>query len=181
MTHLSEREKAIMKYESRINNDPEQPTIIPNFLVHNTDITTQELGDYLLDNFQWKIVKGRGELNFGKAYSYGKHKPNLITEPLQILLNVVNQVTHLNFNQIYCNYYPNGSVGLGEHMDDEPEHKHNTIACLSLGATRIFRLERKVILLDDDDLILFNRFQRHSIPMYATKEARLSITFREFF
>lgn len=159
-----------------------EASLFNNFLSNNSDITTQELGDYLLNNFKWKLTNaGRAELNLGKPYSYGKHKAQSITKPLHILLNLVNEFTNNNFNQIYCNYYENGSIGLGRHTDDEPEHASDTIACLSLGATREFVLRPIVTELQDDDLILFNRFVPHEITKNnKVTGGRISLTFREF-
>ena len=200
ITNLTGRDKAIAKYLLQgkdllcycsplpchgdylmtIANDPKQPTIIPNFIANHTDVTTQVIGDFLLNNYQWNYKQNRGELNFGKSYSYGNHKANKIPDQLQQLIDLVNEVTGFNFNQLYCNYYVDGSVGLGEHSDNEPEHKHHTIACLSLGETRTFILNRERILLKDDDLILFDGLQRHSIPKDNSTTGRISLTFREF-
>lgn len=104
-----------------------------------------------------------------------------IPEFLQPLLNSLVEVSEIPFNTIHCNYYKDGSVGLGRHQDNEPEHTHDDIVSISLGETRHFIVNNQTISLADGDLVHFNRYEYHSVPKQpkVTGE-RISLTFRVF-
>lgn len=67
------------------------------------------------------------------------------------------------------NWYPDGKSSIGAHSHD------NWSAILSFGASRIFMLDDKPILLCDGDLLIFGT-QRHSLPkMPDVSDGRVSV------
>lgn len=145
---------------------------------------TADFANTLVDSIRWKTNSvGRQEATLGRDYTFSKvtHKAQPIPEILLPLLNFFNKELDKNFNVIHCNIYLNGNVGLGGHTDNEPEHKSDDIISLSFGASRVFTLGTERLVLNDGDLVIFNRHIKHSIPKQPSiTEPRLSLTFREF-
>ena len=127
---------------------------------------------------------GRSDCTLGdKSYTFSGITRNAhpIPKILDPILKRLIDKTNINFNIIHCNYYKDGSVGLGRHTDNESEHKSDYIISISLGASRTFTVNDGTgILLEDGDLVLFNRHMWHGIQKDDTKLPRLSLTFREF-
>ena len=108
------------------------------------------------------------------------------------LLQQVNARCATRFNGCLLNYYRDGHDRMGWHADDEPEiDPSQSIASLSLGATRSFQLRRRdgsashsLELADGDLLVMTPPCQRdwlHALPVRKRVAcARLNLTFRVF-
>jgi alkylated DNA repair dioxygenase AlkB len=92
------------------------------------------------------------------------------------------------YNFCLLNRYRSGADSVGWHADDEPG-MGDTIASLSLGATRIFRIrhnqtrETRSFPLADGTLLIMGgsmqRFWKHSVPKTARPVGeRVNLTFR---
>jgi alkylated DNA repair dioxygenase AlkB len=87
------------------------------------------------------------------------------------------------------NVYSDGEDSIGAHSDDESELWMSKVACLSLGASRIFRMKNKLSGAKVDTvtkhgqlLVMEGNFQRefsHEIPVQKKITGkRISLTFR---
>ncbi|ASD66158.1 alpha-ketoglutarate-dependent dioxygenase AlkB family protein [Pseudoalteromonas piscicida] len=97
---------------------------------------------------------------------------------------------NIPFNAVLANFYRNGQDSMGWHSDDEPELGLTpTIASLSLGATRKFKIRQKVshsvtdILLETGSLLIMQgdsqRDYQHALPKQAkVTQGRINLTFR---
>lgn len=109
------------------------------------------------------------------------------------LLSVKQKIedqTGESFNSVLINYYRDGDDSNGWHSDDEPElGQQPTIASLSLGAARDFKLRHKynkslkssICLAHGSLLMMRGRTQshwQHHVPKRAKAEARINLTFR---
>eukprot|EP00931_Biecheleriopsis_adriatica_P069035 TRINITY_DN42924_c0_g1_i1.p1 TRINITY_DN42924_c0_g1~~TRINITY_DN42924_c0_g1_i1.p1 ORF type:complete len:537 (-),score=121.07 TRINITY_DN42924_c0_g1_i1:5-1615(-) len=96
-----------------------------------------------------------------------------------------------SFNYCLANKYENGFQGVGKHSDDEPDiMPRSPIACLSLGATRVFEFEDKQdpnntfkIPLESGSLILMlgttqERYLHTIRKNKQVQDTRISLTFR---
>ncbi|MEX2319946.1 MAG: alpha-ketoglutarate-dependent dioxygenase AlkB [Saccharospirillum sp.] len=107
------------------------------------------------------------------------------------LLETVNREAGCEFNFALANWYRNGADRMGWHADSEPELGVNpTVATLSLGAARDFRLRRNeqhkdtltVSLASGDLVVMSGALQhhwQHSLPARAKAGDRISLTFRQ--
>lgn len=143
-----------------------------------------ELVNLLKSNVNWIKRKQLLIATLGHSpykFSGVTYPANPIPDFLKPLLESLIEVTEIPFNTVHCNWYKNGSVGLGKHQDNEPEHIHDDIVSLSFGANRKFIVDNQTLLLKEGDLLHFNRFQYHSVPYQPEiTEERLSLTFRVF-
>lgn len=128
------------------------------------------------------------------AYTYSgiSNAPTPWTPELADLRDRLRAATGASFNSVLCNLYRDGQDSVGWHSDDEPElGARPTIASLSLGATRTFKMRheatREVVdfeLAHGDLLVMRDESQsdwRHSVPRRArVDEPRLNLTFRRF-
>ena len=160
---------------------------------------------YLLHEIPWKsdevVIFGRrivtarkvawyGDSGFSYAYS-GTTKQALVwTEELAALKATVERLTATTFNSCLLNLYQDGGQGMSWHSDDEKSlGKDSTIASVSLGAEREFRLKHKrldgkiSVLLENGSLLVMKDTTQthwlHSIP--KTKKVttpRINLTFR---
>lgn len=106
------------------------------------------------------------------------------------LKTTLEEYTGDTYNTCFIQYYPNGNVGISKHFDSEVR-KNTTIASVSLGATRTFKLmpgkyissaELDLKLEDKSVLILHpptNGWWLHSLEPDQTDDWRLSIIFRD--
>ncbi|WP_426058281.1 alpha-ketoglutarate-dependent dioxygenase AlkB family protein [Hymenobacter sp. B1770] len=113
-------------------------------------------------------------------------------QPLLTLRQRVEAATQTSFNSALLNYYRDGRDSMGWHADHEPElGTAPTIASLSLGATRRFRLRPKAGLahsplgveLPSGSLLLMRaptqQHWQHALPKTARSVGpRLNLTFR---
>lgn len=108
---------------------------------------------------------------------------------LQRLRDRLERDTGHRFNFVLCNLYPDGKAGLGWHADNEPEvMEGSTIASISLGAEREFRLKKRGtnveqhVVLENTSLLLMQgdtqQHYLHSVPKDGSTQPRLNFTFR---
>ena len=108
--------------------------------------------------------------------------------PMETLARDVQQCAGATYNAVLVNGYRNGQDAMGWHRDNEPEIDPSSIASLSLGASRTFKIrDRRTsevlnIELHHGDLLLMEHLQEdheHSVPRRKrVQEPRLNFTFR---
>jgi alkylated DNA repair dioxygenase AlkB len=159
----------------------------------------------LLNEIPWKndeavifgkrIVTARkvawyGDSDFSYSYSGTTKQALSWTSELAALKAIVEQRTLTVFNSCLLNLYHDGNEGMAWHSDDEKSlGKDSTIASVSLGAEREFRLKHKrtadkvAVLLESGSLLVMKGTTQthwlHSIP--KTKKIttpRINLTFR---
>lgn len=131
-----------------------------------------------------------GDSNFSYTYS-GITKQALIWTPeLAALKSIVEKLTATRFNSCLLNLYHNGNEGMAWHSDDEKSlGRNSTIASVSLGAEREFRLKHKrtdekiSVLLEHGSLLVMKDSTQthwlHSIPKSKKIQTpRINLTFR---
>ena len=109
------------------------------------------------------------------------------------ILDYVNSLEKIKYNQILVNWYTDGSEYIGEHSDSENEFVNNSsIYSFSFGQTRDFVVKGKdgyrlVILLENNTMVIMGgemqKFYKHSVPKRSVKkcpEKRINITVRAF-
>ena len=131
-----------------------------------------------------------GDSNFSYTYSGATKQALSWTPELVALKTIVEKHTHSRFNSCLLNLYHNGNEGMAWHSDDEKSlGKDSTIASVSLGAEREFRLKHKKIdqkafvLLESGSLLVMKDTTQthwlHSIPKSKKiKVPRINLTFR---
>jgi alkylated DNA repair dioxygenase AlkB len=170
-----------------------------------TSADTRLFYETLLRDIPWKndeavifgkrIVTARkvawyGDSNFSYTYS-GTTKQALVwTDELATLKSIVEKLTATRFNSCLLNLYHDGSEGMAWHSDDEKSlGRNSTIASVSLGAEREFRLKHKrlnekvSVLLESGSLLVMKDATQthwlHSIPKTKKiKTPRINLTFR---
>lgn len=129
----------------------------------------------------------------GVNYSYSGL--DLFHSPWHPKLNALRSKMHselgLVFNSVLVNAYRNGQDSMGWHSDDEPELGNApTIASISLGAERMFRVRGKRarrsvgLTLENGSLLLmsgeFQARNQHSVPKSKkVRDLRINLTFRQ--
>lgn len=109
---------------------------------------------------------------------------------LQELLAKVNELLDCKFNGILMNVYIGGQDYIGPHSDSNHNAYNGTIAGLSLGTGRIFRIKNKktretldILTTKGQLLIMGGNFQdefTHEVPIARGVEGtRISLTFRK--
>ena len=191
-------------------NDPKTNLLpcdgIVNYLGHI--LSTSQTRSYyqtLLMHIPWKndeavifgkhIITARkvawyGDSGFSYTYS-GTTKHALAWTPeLSTLKDLVEQLTDTRYNSCLLNLYHDGNEGMAWHSDDEKSlGKDTTIASVSFGAEREFRLKHKradekvSVHLESGSLLVMRGATQthwlHSIP--KTKRIttpRINLTFR---
>lgn len=132
-----------------------------------------------------------GDADAVYTYSRTRFEPRPWTPLLAALRAALRDCCAQDFNSVLCNLYRDGRDCMGWHSDDEPElGAEPTIASLSLGATRRFRLRHKrdpALRLELDlpagSLLVMSgatqRHYRHDLPRaLRVTEPRLNLTFR---
>lgn len=132
-----------------------------------------------------------GDADAVYTYSRTRFEPRPWTRRLAALRAALRDCCAQDFNSVLCNLYRDGRDSMGWHSDDEAElGAEPTIASLSLGATRRFRLRHKrdpALRLDLDlpagSLLLMSgatqRHYRHDLPRaLRVTGPRLNLTFR---
>ena len=127
---------------------------------------------------------------WGPAYQYAN--VSWPSRPLDgevgVLTNRVMQLAGADYNGVLVNGYRDGQDSMGWHRDNEPEIDPTSIASLSLGATRTFKIRdrrsRQVfnVELSHGDLLVMEHLQdvhEHSVPKRKkVSEPRMNFTFR---
>lgn len=165
----------------------------------------QRYYEKLLQDIPWKndeavifgkhIITARkvawfGDSNFSYTYS-GTTKQALVwTAELAALKKIIEELTGTRFNSCLLNLYHDGNEGMAWHSDDEKSLAGNsTIASVSLGAEREFRLKHKradakvSVWLDSGSLLVMKGTTQahwlHCIPKSKKiKSPRINLTFR---
>ncbi len=127
----------------------------------------------------------------GYRYSGIMHAPQPLTEELQELQAVVENLAGLSFNGVLLNLYRDGQDSVGWHADNEPSlGPEPVIASLSLGAVRRFQLKHRTdrtgrVTLDlphGSCLVMRGKTQQcwlHQLPKTrAPVGPRINLTFR---
>jgi alkylated DNA repair dioxygenase AlkB len=133
-----------------------------------------------------------GDTDAVYAYSGTRFAPHAWTPTLTQLRKRVEALCAQPFNSVLCNLYRDGRDSMGAHSDDEPElGPEPTIASLSFGAARRFRLRHKrdahvqlALELPSGSLLVMagatQRNYRHDLPRaLRVHEARINLTFRQ--
>jgi alkylated DNA repair dioxygenase AlkB len=133
-----------------------------------------------------------GEKDALYSYSGIQLMPNSWTPELLEIKEIVEAKTQTKFNGVLINLYRNGNDSMGWHSDDEKELGINpTIASVSLGASRTFRLrskddKKKIIKLSltHGSLLVMKgntqHYWQHDIPKEKNiDKPRINLTFRE--
>lgn len=136
-----------------------------------------------------RLISWHGDVNY--KYSGVDHKPNPWTDTLLSIKARLEDELKAQFNSVLLNWYRNGQDSIGMHADNEPElGKNPTIASLSLGSERTFKLSHKkkkyeidLPLRHGDLLVMAGSLQehwKHGIPKEKNvREARVNLTFRQ--
>jgi alkylated DNA repair dioxygenase AlkB len=127
----------------------------------------------------------------GYRYSGIMHTPRPLTEELQELQTMVEDLAEISFNSVLLNLYRDGRDSVGWHADNEPGlGSEPVIASLSLGAVRRFQLKHRTdraarVALDLPNgscLVMRGKTQqywRHQLPKTrAPVGPRINLTFR---
>jgi len=137
-----------------------------------------------------RLVCWYGDRDAYYRYSAVDHIPLAWTTPLRTLKKKLQLFTGSKFNSVLGNLYRNGQDSMGWHADDEKELGNQpTIASVSLGYSRMFKIRRKDrskscnITLENGSLLImtgnFQQMWQHSVPKTrAPVEARINLTFR---
>lgn len=132
-----------------------------------------------------------GDCSARYSYSGLAMIPHPWTDTLLEIRSRIEEICEARFNSVLLNHYRDGQDSMGWHSDDEPELGVNPcIASLSLGASRVFRLQHKKekarkIKLDLSNgslLVMRGALQhhwRHQVPKTQRVVAdRINLTFR---
>jgi alkylated DNA repair dioxygenase AlkB len=138
-----------------------------------------------------------GDADTGYTYSRTRFEPRPWPKSLTALRRRIETECGASFNSVLANLYRDGNDSMGWHSDDEPElGVQPVIASLSLGATRAFRLRRKLprgvraaagdtqsLPLPHGSLLRMagdtQRFYRHEVPkVRGLTNERINLTFR---
>ena len=127
---------------------------------------------------------------WGPAYGYANVRwpAHPLEGAIDALTRRVSQMTGSTYNGVLVNGYRNGQDSMGWHRDNEPEIDPASIASLSLGATRTFKVrDRRTqhvwnLDLHHGDVLVMEHLQdvhEHSVPKRAkVTEPRMNFTFR---
>jgi alkylated DNA repair dioxygenase AlkB len=143
---------------------------------------------------QPRLTAWHGDPEASYQYSGLKLAPQPWTPALQGLRQRVEAAAACSFNSVLLNLYRSGQDSMGWHADNEPELGPTpTIASVSLGATRNFRLKPRdpqrtnhqaiTLALGTGSLLLMRGPTQdrwlHAVPKTAVSvEPRLNLTFR---
>ena len=131
-----------------------------------------------------------GDSNFSYTYSGTTKQALAWTPELAALKAIVETLTNTVFNSCLLNLYHDGNEGMAWHSDDEKSlGKDSTIASVSLGAEREFRLKHKrtddkvSIMLESGSLLVMKDTTQthwlHCIPKSKRiTTPRINLTFR---
>jgi len=173
--------------------------IIDNWLENTNDIYKKALELPLDDHPKYMIYGKECAMNrsigFFSSQSIGYKYSNQIATAKEIpnwlnqLMTKVNNDLNTKFNGVLVNHYKNGNETIGAHSDDEKGLSDGKVACISLGASRKFRIKNKLTQEKIDALtkhgqllVMEGNFQKectHEIPKEAKiNGSRISLTFR---
>ncbi len=131
-----------------------------------------------------------GDSDFPYTYSGTTKQALPWTGELSMLKDLVEKLTATRYNSCLLNLYHDGNEGMAWHSDDEGSLGRNpTIASLSLGAERTFRLKHKrlplavALSLENGSLLVMKDTTQshwlHCVPKSTRiKTPRINLTFR---
>ena len=138
-----------------------------------------------------RLQSWHGDPNASYRYSGHDHAPQPWTSALSSLREHLQTELKTPFNAVLANWYRNGNDTMGWHSDDEPELGPTpTIASISLGAERSFRLRHRhnhqqthSIELSHGSLLVMSEHTQdhwqHSLPARKrVQTGRINLTFR---
>lgn len=139
-----------------------------------------------------RLQQWYGDPGTGYRYSGVVLEPLPWTPRIAALRDRASAAAGARFNSVLLNLYRDGADKVGWHADDEPElGQHPTIAAISLGATRRFRLRHRhredldavsIDLKDGSLLVMAGATQacwHHAVtPTKRAVGPRISLTFR---
>jgi len=115
-----------------------------------------------------------------------------LTPELSAIRESVEAETGEHFNAVLLNLYRNGNDGVAWHSDKEGKiGKNPTIASVTFGETRMFRLRHKTLEMPQLEIPLFhgslfvmsgttNTFWQHQVPKTSKRVLpRINLTFRQ--
>ena len=122
------------------------------------------------------------------GYSGIVMQPNPMNDTLLEIEKKLKAFTDETFTTVLVNLYRDGQDSMGWHRDNEPEIDQASIASLSLGASRTFKVRdrqtKAVVNIDlhHGDLLVMEHLQEvheHSVPKRTKVSApRMNFTFR---
>ena len=127
---------------------------------------------------------------WGPAYRYANvvWQERGLVGAMGQLADRVSRLANFSYNGVLVNGYRDGRDSMGWHRDNEPEIDTASIASLSLGATRTFKIRHRTtkevvnVELAHGDLLVMEHLQtlhEHSVPKRAKVAApRMNFTFR---
>jgi alkylated DNA repair dioxygenase AlkB len=137
-----------------------------------------------------RLTAWYGDAGASYVYSGLRNVPLPWTGELELLRDLVSKKAGTPFNSVLLNRYRSSTDSVSWHSDDEPELGPTpTIASLSLGATRRFRLRNKQtrethgLDLESGSLLLMDgesqRLWEHCVPKTKRQVGeRINLTFR---
>jgi len=169
-------------------------------LIYLPDFATNQTIDQLLHETQLRqnhiTIFGQTHLEprltawYGPPYRYANVQWDGQKMPFHIeeLASQVRSACNFDFNAVLINYYRNGDDSMGWHRDNEKELDHRTIASLSFGGTRTFKIRNRTtkatlnLALEHGSLLIMQNMQtdyEHALPKRRKlNQARLNLTFR---
>lgn len=182
---------------------------IPDWLDNPDQFLGMDKYDFtpeLVKMYGKSLTLERQTANHGLAYTYNADAkaPTDWSEPALQIKKRLEAATGHNFQQCANNYYPDGKIGIGLHVDkatrlDGKLIKPNLIASVSIGAERIMGWAKfgdkqysskpdpslPQITLKHGSLVLFDRAvnaaYKHTIVQDKNvTDSRISLTLREF-
>jgi len=174
-----------------------------NFLSHDS---AQEYFKILFENLNWeqheiklfgkilpqpRLTALYAESEVPYSYSGLTLFPKKFTSELEEIRKELAKYTPNHFTHCLANLYRNGNDSMGLHSDDEKELSLNpTIASISLGGIRKFKLKHKILKdqkfeidLEPGSLLLMQgstqHFWKHELPKTKNQvDPRINLTFR---
>ena len=180
-------------------------TLVPKFIPSYVfEPLLEIISNYCISGTKRKscVFVGIHDNNSDDIFEYGKiptyrwsDAPGIIHE----ICKLSEQYTKENYDYVLVHIYPNGTAGINWHNDSEA--MNSSIASISLGATRKFRLKkigRKTgwdteLYLNDGDMIWMHgpdpitgrlscqEIYLHTVPVEKKVEGpRINLTFRQY-
>lgn len=152
--------------------------------------------------FSGVTIESKRKISYHSEHAYSYSNQSYSGKPwtptLALLRQLIADKTGIDFNAVLCNFYEDGSAGMGWHADKEKELGPNpVIASLSFGQKRkfAFRPRRDVVneknpkkvceyLLGDGSLLMMGEdtqpyFEHSLITDKSATKARMNLTFRK--
>lgn len=150
---------------------------------------------YGKEYLQPRLLAWYGDEDAHYRYSGKSYRPRAWTPTLQDLRERMQDLAETSFNSVLANLYRDHRDGMGLHADDERElGPEPTIASLSLGEERVFRLKHRhrkdlspirLPLPSGSLLLMRGKTQqnwKHEVPKSrAPCGPRINLTFRRVF